>query len=178
MARRGPKPKPPHLKALAGNPGRRPLQPGATSGRIRRGRPDRPRELDGEAGREWDRVAEVLDEAGVLAGADRGILAAYCLAVADMLAARAEIVANGRWLRVPVQNARGEVLGERVVEHPAVKLLDKASSRVGKLASELGLSPAARNRLEDAEPPSAPVGNRVLDLAARVADNRDRGTPA
>lgn len=179
VGKRGPKPKRADLKALAGNPGKRPLIPADGSrrrARLRRGRPDRPRELDGEAGREWDRVCADLDESGNLAVADRGILAAYCLAVADMLAARAEISRAGRWIQQPMQSAKGELIGEKTIEHPAVKLLDRASTRVGKLAEQLGLSPASRHRQEDAESPQPAAGNKVVELRERIAANRERGT--
>ncbi len=79
MGARGPKPKNPALKLLAGNPGKRPVQR-SRSGRIRKGAPVRPPELTGEAAAEWDWQVTELGAAGMLAVTDRGILAAYCLA--------------------------------------------------------------------------------------------------
>lgn len=171
MGQRGPRPKHPALKFLAGNPGKRPAgRSGA--GRVRKGVPDRPAELTGEAAAEWDRLAPELNAAGLLAVTDRGILAAYCLAWADMLAARAEINAGGRFLRVPLQTSRGEVVGHRVQEHPAVRLLDKASARVQRLAAELGITAASRARLEGDGAGEAEEGNRVVAIRERIQQAR------
>ncbi len=172
MGQRGPKPKHPALKILAGNPGRRPVASGSRQRRVRRGIPARPPELTGESGAEWDRIAGALDAAGLLAEVDRGILAAYCLAVADLLAARDAINREGRWLKVPIQNSKGDKLGERTVEHPAVRMMDRASARIQKLAADLGLSAASRSRLEGDAPADAPDGNRVVAIRERIQQAR------
>lgn len=166
MGQRGPKPRS-QLKLIPGRSG-----PTRTGKRVRRGRPDRPPELTGEAAREWDRVADDLDAAGTLSPVDRGILAAYCLAVADMLAARNEINRDGRFIRTPVQTSRGELVGKRITPHPAVRMLEGASARVSKLAADLGLTPTSRTRIEGDGPGEAPAGNRVLELRERIAANR------
>lgn len=139
---------------------------------MRKGLPARPPELTGEAADEWERLAPELDAAGLLAVTDRGILAAYCLAVADLLAARDAINREGRFVREPVQTSKGDTLGERVREHPAVKLLDRASARVQRLGAELGLTPASRARLEGPAPIDAPAGNRVLEIRERIREAR------
>lgn len=176
MGQRGPRPVPAVLKVLAGNPGRRPIQgDGSRGGRLRRGRPDRPPELTDEAAAEWDRVATELEAVGTLAVADRGILAAYCLAVADMLAAMAEIHQAGRFVDEPVQSSKGEIVGTRIREHPAVKLLNQATTRVSRLADALGLTPSSRSRTEVPEPPGRDVGNRVQELRERVEAARAQG---
>ena len=169
MGQRGPLPKNRALKLLGGNPGRRPLGEAVPSrGRVKRGRPDRPPELTDEAGREWDRVAADLDAAGALATADRGTLAAYCLAVADMLSARDTINAEGRFVKEVVQSASGKIVGERTREHAAVKVLDRSSHRVVKFAAALGLTPASRARLEPGGESVSPTANKVMDLRARI----------
>lgn len=174
MGRRGPKAKPAALKFLAGNPGKRPVR-GNARGRVRRGIPDRPPELTGEAAAEWDRLIPELDAAGLLAVTDRGVIAAYCLAYQDMLAARAVVAVEGRYLRVASQTSKGEVVGQRVVTHPAVKDLDAASRRLQKFASELGLTAASRFRLEGDGPADEKSGNKVLELRARIASARSGG---
>ncbi|HEY1190440.1 MAG TPA: phage terminase small subunit P27 family [Gemmata sp.] len=176
MGARGPKPKNPALKLLAGNPGKRPVQGGAKTGRIRKGAPARPPELTGEAAAEWDRLAPELDAAGLLAVTDRGILAAYCLAVADMLAARDAINREGRIITTPVQTSRGEVIGHKHQEHPAARMLERASSRIDKLAAALGLSPAARSRLEGETVQNAPAAeNKVVAIRERIQAARAGG---
>jgi P27 family predicted phage terminase small subunit len=151
VGQRGPHPKP----KLAGR-----VAPGRA--RLRKGVPDRPAELTGEAAREWGRVAAELDAAGLIAHTDRGVLAAYCLAYADMLAARDAINRDGRFLSEPVQTSTGKLLGSRTREHPAVKLLERASGRLLKLSAELGLTPASRQRIEGDGGGPAAAGNRVL----------------
>lgn len=171
MGQRGPKPKRPALKILAGNPGHRPVE--ARRPRcIRRGIPDRPPELTGEAAAEWDRLASELPD---LATVDRGILAAYCLAVADLLAARAAILESERFLKVPIQTSKGQSLGFRLVEHPAVKLLADASRRIERLGAALGLNPAARSRLEGEAPAEASEANKVLAIRDRIQAARNGG---
>lgn len=174
MGQRGPKPKNPALKILAGNPGKRPVE--APRGkRVKRGIPPRPPELTGEAGAEWDRLAAALDECGSLAVVDRGILAAYCLAVADMLAARAEIQRVGRWMNMPIQSSTGETLGTKVIEHPACKLLADASRRIDKFAQALGLSASARSRLEGDTGEKTVTENKVLGIRDRIQAARNGG---
>lgn len=169
MGQRGPKPKRRTLTLIPAPPAtRRP------SRRVRKGVPDRPPELTGEAAAEWDRLAVELDAAGWLAVTDRGILAAYCMAVADLLAARAEIVQHGRWYDETQQSSKGVTIGTRPREHPAVKLASDASRRIEKLGSALGITPAGRSRLEGDGPAEA-VGNRVLDIRDRIQAARNRG---
>ena len=175
MGARGPKPKSPALKLLAGNPGKRPVE--AKRGRrVKRGIPPRPVELTGEAGAEWDRLAVELDDAGMLAVTDRGILAAYCLAVADMLAARDAINREGRILKVAQQTSKGEVIGHKFAEHPACRMLERASGRVDKFAAALGLSAAARSRLEgDAPVVETAADNKVIGIRDRIQAARNGG---
>lgn len=174
MGRRGPKAKPAALKFLAGNPGKRPVASGRKQ-RLTLGIPPCPPELTGEAAATWGDVSRELHAAGLLAVVDRGILAAYCLAVADLLAARDAINREGRWVKVPIQNSKGDKLGERIVEHPAVKMIDRASARIQKLGDSLGLTPASRARLEGDAPAAAPEGNKVLGIRERIQRARSGG---
>lgn len=174
MGQRGPKPKKPALKILAGNPGHRPIPP-ASGHRVRRGAPVRPVELTGEAAAEWDRLVPDLDAAGLLAVTDRGILAAYCLAVTDMLAARDAINREGRIVSEVIQNSRGDVLGKRLREHPACRMLERASGRVDKYAAALGITAAARSRLEGDAPADVAAGNKVVGIRDRIQAARNNG---
>lgn len=165
MGARGPKPKHPALKLV----GKRAADASVkATGRIRRGLPDCPRELTGEAAAEWAHLAETLHEAGTLAVTDRGILAAYCLAVQDLLAARAEVERVGRWIEEVQQSSTGNIVGKKVREHPAVKMIDRASARIQKLGAALGLNPEARSRQEGLSAPEAPKGNAVVTIRDRI----------
>jgi P27 family predicted phage terminase small subunit len=174
VGQRGPKPKPAALKLLAGNPGKRSTQSSGGRGRVRKGVPDRPPELTGEAAAEWDRVAPELDAAGLLAVTDRGILAALCLTYQDMLACRDTIAREGRYLTVPIQTSKGEVTGEKTVTHPAVKDLAEACKRYATIAKELGVTAASRARLEG-DGGDGDKGNRVSNLRERIQQIRTGG---
>lgn len=176
MGQRGPKPKHPALKLLAGNPGKRTVAGTSprVSGRARRGRPDKPRELTGEAAKEWDRIIPELEAAGWLAVVDRAGLAAYCLAWAQMVWADEVCREEGAVIREPVQTAKGEVTEfVRLKAHPAVKIHTEASRRVLSFLAEFGLTPAARGRLEGDAPAEAPTGNRVVGIRDHIKAIRD-----
>lgn len=172
MGQRGPKPKPVKLKLLAGNPGKRPAT-NARPASIRRGRPERPPELMGEAAAEWDRIVPDLDAAGLLALVDRAALAAYCLAWAELIAATQMLDEDGRIVDEPMQNARGEIIGTRKKAHPANRLQRDAFARVKTYIVEFGLTPAARGRLGDAGAPAEGAGgNTVLAIRDRIKTAR------
>lgn len=111
------------------------------------GRPDRPKELSAEAAAEWDRIAEQLESAGLLSRIDRAALAAYCVCWQELMSATTTLEQEGRYIRVPIQTARGDTVGERVAPHPAVKVQADALSRLRGFLQELGLSPSARARI-------------------------------
>lgn len=176
MGLRGPKPKPVELKLLAGNPGGRPHPAGGRPSRVKPGRPDRPPELTAEAAAEWDRIVPELTEAGLLAKVDRAALAAYCFAWAELVGATAILEAEGRIVREPMQNSKGEVIGEKVKNHPANRLMSDASARVKAYLSEFGLTPAARQRLGDPSAESAErPGNKVAAIRDRIRERRSGG---
>src|SRR5690349_20292445 len=76
----GRKPKPAELKILAGNPGKRPINPGPD---YPKGWPEMPAflESDAEASAEWARVSAQLRGANVVRPIDAMLLAGYCSAV-------------------------------------------------------------------------------------------------
>ena len=74
---RGRKPTPTGLKLIKGNPGRRPINQGEpTIETIQIPKP--PAHIAGIALTEWDRVAPILYNCGVLTELDVAALAAYC----------------------------------------------------------------------------------------------------
>lgn len=177
MGNRGPKPKPIALKLLGGNPGNRPAQATGT-GRARKGRPEKPADLTGEASREWDRIVPELEAAGWLAVVDRAGLSAYCFAWAQMVWAESVMQAEGAIIREPVQTSKGEIIPgfEKLKAHPAVKIHAEASGRVRSYLAEFGLTPASRSRLEgDAGGAIDKPVNKITELAARVQAARNGG---
>ena len=77
---RGRRPKPTALKKLQGNPGRRPLNTAEPKPPRARAVPPCPPYLEGEARREWHRMAPMLSASGMMSLADATALAAYCQA--------------------------------------------------------------------------------------------------
>jgi P27 family predicted phage terminase small subunit len=145
---RGRKPKPLALKVLAGNPGRRPLTNTPTGTKFAAGVPDCPKHLGKVARAEWKRVTAELNAAGVLATADRGVVAAFCDAWADLVAFGQDIEKNGHMIDVPLVDRNAKPTGgtaRRV--NPAVRYRSEAGKRVQSLGAELGLSPASRSRI-------------------------------
>jgi phage terminase small subunit len=127
--RSGAKPKPTALKELAGNPGKRPLP---------ENEPDIPKSawavpdcLSGAALDEWQRIVPILTACKVLTDGDYHTVMAYCLTVGEMIeTARA---------REPIRSV--------------------TFSQFRSLASELGLTPASRARVQT-------IGSKEDDDAA------------
>lgn len=124
MGERGPAPEPQVLQILKGNPSKRPLR---REPKPRLGAPDCPRELQGEARAEWQRIVPDLDQIGLLAKADRAVLIGYCQCWAAFQEA-------GRMMEENF--TRTEIL-----------IWAKLNERLLSYTRELGLSPAARARL-------------------------------
>ena len=177
MGRRGPAPKPVKLKILASNPGKRVVNstPGGT---FPRGVPNCPSWLSREAKAEWRRIVPELDAAELLAVVDRAALAAYCQAWAELQINTATIEKDGRIVEEPIQSAGGEVIGQRLKPHPAVRLQRDAFARVRSFLIEFGLSPAARSRVNitggKGSTPGQP-GDRLGAILNRVQDARKKG---
>ena len=159
MARAGRKPKPPHLKVVEGNPGKRPIRHGVTVAAAPPDEPDwrqsfqvthGPRADDNKRARhvareEWRRVVPVLAGAGILTRIDQAVLADYCVAVARLDQAERTISREGM-----------TVLGQRGTQkHPALTAANQYRTAIKFYIGELGLSPSSRGRIDI---PEAPLG--------------------
>lgn len=135
MARPGPPPKPPQLKVLEGNPGKRRLNlpaikptPGAPC----------PKFLHALAKQEWNRIVPELMRLGLLTQIDRASLAAYCEAWADFERAAEQM--KNRPLTVIAGNGTE-------IPHPALVIKRAAMEKIRQFAAEFGFSPSARGRI-------------------------------
>lgn len=134
---RGPRPKPTAVRELDGNRGHRRLNrsevqfPAAMVG-------DCPAWLSEEATEEWDRLAPALIRLRLLSGADLVVFAAYCQCYATYV--KAQRVLNEEGLTVVTK------MGE--FPRPEVGIVLKHLEQIRKLASEFGLTPSARGRIE------------------------------
>ena len=120
--------------------------------------PDCPEHLNEEARAEWSRVAEELYRVGVLAGIDRAVLACYCEC----------------WSRIVKLSGIVERVGEVIQKdgmyypNPYLGQLNKAYTNLRSFASELGLSAAARTKI-NARP-------EQVDSVSQLARRRETGT--
>ena len=140
----GKKPQPTFLKLVKGTP----------KGRINkaealppRGLPTPPAHLSDEAKVEWGRVSQDLYDMGVLTKIDRAALAAYCQAY-------------GRWQQAEEDLAdfaktnpslHGLVIRTKSGNHinnPLLGVANKAMADMMRYATDLGMTPSARSRIE------------------------------
>ena len=134
---RGRKPTPTAIRRSTGNKGKRgynhaePVPP--------EGIPDCPPHLCEEAKAEWLRLAEPLHEMGVLTMVDRAALAAYCQAYGRWVEAEQKLAQSPTMLKTP---------SGYVQQSPWLSVANKQMELMGRFMTELGLTPAARSRVE------------------------------
>jgi P27 family predicted phage terminase small subunit len=142
----GPKPKPPHLKLIEGNPGKRPINtlapkpapkapteprwvkllPGPLSTQIRK-----------DAAAEWKRIVPVLDGLGLLSVVDSALLTDYCICWARLLECERTLSLEG----MTKETDRGPA------KHPLTTVAGQYRSALKSYVGELGLGPSSRGRL-------------------------------
>jgi P27 family predicted phage terminase small subunit len=154
---RGRKPKPTHLKLVTAtfrkdrSPKNEPMPELAL--------PPVPPELCDDAKLEWGRVSVELFKLGLLTGIDRAALAAYCAAYG--LWARAE-----RLLRkIEVENGANGLLakGSRgLIAHPLVGISRRAANDMMRFATEFGMTPSSRARVNGAGVPKSDPADRYF----------------
>jgi len=79
--------------------------------------------------------------------ADRLSVERLCRLEDEASSLRAVLAEDGPVSRRPMQNSRGEVIGEDVVVHPALTPLRKIGMEAATLCNALGLTPAGRQAL-------------------------------
>lgn len=139
MAIRGRKPAPTALKILEGV--RESRINAAEPPRVA-GLPDCPGHLDDTAREEWDRIAPLLDQLGVLSRTDGSALALYCSAFSRWQAAGKEVKAKG----LLIHNEKTGV----TKANPAVAIQAAAGAVMHRLLVEFGCTPSSRSRLGSA----------------------------
>ena len=149
---KGRKPKPPALRLVTGNPGRRPIK--ATP--RPQGQAARPAGLSPGATAEWRRLAPRLTALGLLTPADRAFFAAYCEAVATWAEANEKLRAIGALVLDS---------NSRPIKNPWLRVRAEAAAELRQFGAEFGLSPVSRVRLDDQAPGDGSRSNN--DPAAR-----------
>jgi P27 family predicted phage terminase small subunit len=141
---RGRIPKPTHLKAIAGNPGKRPLNHDEPRPEILI--PECPPQLGPVARREWDRLSSDLVALRLLTNLDRAALAAYCGAYALWAEATEAIQKFGSMVKSP---------SGYPIQSPYISIANRQAEIMMRIASEFGFTPASRSRIatpRDPEP--------------------------
>ena len=133
---RGRKPLPTAVRRINGNPGKRgynaaePLPPA--------GVPDCPAHLNAAGREEWQRIAVMLHQMGVLTTVDRAVLAAYCQSWGRWVEAEEKLQATPMMLKAP---------SGYVQQSPWLSIANKQLELMGRFMAELGLTPASRARV-------------------------------
>ena len=133
----GPAPKPTKLKIREGNRGHRPLNTKEPEPAIEA--PECPDivKKNKVAIREWQRVVPILIELEVLSRLDSAVLAEYCIAYSRWVMAEAKCAEN------LVYESKG-----RQYETKWLKVAKDAAIQMHKCATEFGLTPASRTRVQ------------------------------
>ena len=102
-----------------------------------------PKDLGPEAKKEWRRIVPHLEEMGLLAAVDRGLLIRYCTVYADWMYLNALLHSGeGGKLGAVTKGSQGQP-----VRNPLWVMRDQAAASLEALGRQLGLSPSARLRL-------------------------------
>ena len=138
---RGRRPKPTRLKALTGNPGKRPLNPAELNPVP--AVPECPAELGPVARKEWDRLVGELGALRLLTNLDRAALAAYCGAYALWAEAMEAIQKYGTMIKSP---------SGYPTQSPYLAIANRQAEIMMRIAAEFGFTPASRSRISTPDP--------------------------
>jgi P27 family predicted phage terminase small subunit len=148
---RGRRPKPTRIKALTGNPGKRPLN--AHEPRPEPAAPECPAELSPAARQEWMRLTAELAKLNLITHLDRGALATYCGAYALWAESMVQIQKYGTMVKSPTGYP---------MQSPYLAIANRQAELMMRIASEFGFTPASRSRITAPPPAQLPL----LDLTA------------
>lgn len=107
--------------------------------------PPAPSWLPQEAKTEWRRVVPALRDRRTITKADLPMLEAYCLAAGTVRRAQGIIASEGDI----IETDRGDKR-----RHPAFQTMFQALTESRRLAAELGLTPASRNKAKASDAPA------------------------
>lgn len=157
MGRRGPPPKPTHLKLLAGNPGKRPLN--TQEPQPRKQAPRVPAWLNAEEKREWARLVPLLKNMGVLTVVDADALAIYVHTFVKWRAAEDFLAKHGDVY--PLRDDKGQI--RCMQQFPQVSIARNLLLVLRAYQQEFGLTPAARCRIQVGDGQEAPdAADKIL----------------
>ncbi len=105
-----------------------------------------PKYLSKTARAEWNRVAPLLEEAGILQEIDASILASYCQMFGHWRSSEDDIARNGLVITVSSQTRTGK--SEKPIQNPAVRNAIQFHKSMIQTAVKLGISLLDRQRIE------------------------------
>jgi P27 family predicted phage terminase small subunit len=158
---RGRKPKPTHLKLLAGVPGHRPLNDKEPQPDLLEETPQPPSHLSGEARTHWANIVPKLVRNGMLSEVDVPTIAAYCQAYGRWVAAESMVAKQGDVLISP---------SGFPIQNPYLAVANKAMEQMIKREVEFGMTPSSRSRVSSTAKPKK--ANRFLDLVGGSKTNK------
>jgi len=180
---RGRKPKPTAVRLIDGNPGKRGFNPDEPV--PPEGMPTCPSHLSDAAVFEWDRLARVLFDMGVLTMIDRAAFAAYCQVYGRWVEAEERLQLTPLLLKAP---------SGYVQQSPWLSVANKQLELMARYLAEFGLTPASRSRiivhddLIDLEPEGIKIefvtvfedenGNRIAEPPGTPRHGRTTGPNA
>jgi P27 family predicted phage terminase small subunit len=118
-----------------------------------------PEHLSVEAKREWRKVLPLLLERGSLTQADASVVSLYCECFARWLEAKRDVEQHGLVVTVTTLDKRGEQVQNRK-QNPALRIAQDCERSLRTYLRELGLTPAARERVL----PTKPVAEKVVNI--------------
>jgi P27 family predicted phage terminase small subunit len=117
-----------------------------------RGLPDAPAHLNAQEREQWAIWKQDLELMGADYRADVALLEGACVMYARALRADATLRREGTEIEEPIQDrVTGEIIGQRLKNHPALSTSNASWEKVRSLCSELGLTLVARQRLSAAD---------------------------
>lgn len=143
---------------MAGNPGKRPLNPHEP--RPEPALPDCPDILSPLARLEWERLSAELAKLNLITHLDRGALATYCGAYALWAEAMEQIQKYGTIVKSPTGYP---------IQSPYLAIANRQAEIMIRVAAEFGFTPASRSRI------SSPAMDRLPLL--ELATNNYGGEP-
>jgi P27 family predicted phage terminase small subunit len=108
-----------------------------------------PRELKGDAAKEWKRIAPELERDGKVTHLDQQMIAAYCRAVSMAMQAADDVAERG----ILIKTKNG------IVKNPALQVFRDCMATATAVAKPLGITPRGRADLKVEPQPDDPKGS-------------------
>ena len=129
-----------------GNPTRRPL-PAPVEIEVVAQIPDAPKHLLTAGKRLWGTV-HTFASRWVDGKLDMTVLLMACELADDRERMKRRLKIEGHFQKIPLSNAKGEIIGEEIKVHPARRELRADDAMLLKMLAVLGLTPTDRSRLK------------------------------